>query len=168
MSQPARVGFTTGGVACIGYLHLPHVVRGPLPCVVLCPGFGGTQDVPSIQAVARACVDAGDALLPCPPRGRDDHRTPRQREERSSGGRPRHELCRVFAGFFLIASLLPDDYRLADEALADLLAETVQRTLAPREAPDTAAADAAGAAANRYLGHLARTTQPGSDDGQGS
>jgi dienelactone hydrolase len=63
MSQAAKVSFHSGGADCIGYLHLPPRAGGPTPCVVLCPGFGGTQDTPAIQAVARAFVDAGFAAL---------------------------------------------------------------------------------------------------------
>jgi dienelactone hydrolase len=91
MSQPARVGFASEGVECVGYLHLPQAVRGPLPCVVLCPGFGGTQDVPSIQAVARACVDAGFAALTFDYRGFGEssgaRAPPAQRPQGDSGDR---------------------------------------------------------------------------------
>jgi AcrR family transcriptional regulator len=35
----------------------------------------------------------------------------------------------IFMGFFLIAPLMPDEFTLSDEEIADLLAETVHRTL---------------------------------------
>ena len=35
----------------------------------------------------------------------------------------------LFVGFFGAAPLVPDEFRLADEELADLMAETVHRTL---------------------------------------
>lgn len=54
----------------------------------------------------------------------------------------------AFAGFFLVAPLLPDDYRLTDEELADLLAETVHRTLEPER---TAGSDLASQAVQQYL-----------------
>jgi AcrR family transcriptional regulator len=37
----------------------------------------------------------------------------------------------IFAGFFLVAPLMPDEFTLSDEDLADLMAETVHRTLEP-------------------------------------
>jgi fermentation-respiration switch protein FrsA (DUF1100 family) len=53
-----RVTYTSGGVSCVGYFH---GVRGGVarPCVVLCTGFGGTQDTPSIAANAHAFAVAG-------------------------------------------------------------------------------------------------------------
>ncbi|GER91713.1 TetR family transcriptional regulator [Dictyobacter vulcani] len=35
----------------------------------------------------------------------------------------------IFMGFFFVAPLMPDEYTLSDEELADLMAETVHRTL---------------------------------------
>jgi AcrR family transcriptional regulator len=35
----------------------------------------------------------------------------------------------IFMGFFLVAPLMPDEFTLSDEELADLMAETVHRTL---------------------------------------
>lgn len=35
----------------------------------------------------------------------------------------------IFMGFFLIAPLMPDEFTLSDEEMADLIAETVHRTL---------------------------------------
>jgi len=50
----------------------------------------------------------------------------------------------IFMGFFLIAPLMPDGWTLADEELAELLAETVRRTLEPERAvpPPQAVTDA--------------------------
>jgi dienelactone hydrolase len=57
-----RVTFTSGGVTCVGYF------RGlgggaPRPCVVLCSGFGGTQDTPSILANAQTFAATGYAAM---------------------------------------------------------------------------------------------------------
>ncbi len=38
-------------------------------------------------------------------------------------------LSAAFMGFFLVAPLMPDEFALPDETLADLIGETVQRTL---------------------------------------
>lgn len=38
-----QVGFESGGVRCAGYLYRPRTA-GPLPCVVMAHGFGGTMD----------------------------------------------------------------------------------------------------------------------------
>jgi AcrR family transcriptional regulator len=40
----------------------------------------------------------------------------------------------IFMGFFLLAPLMPDDWTLADEELADVMAETVHRALEPQRA----------------------------------
>ncbi|HLZ61703.1 MAG TPA: helix-turn-helix domain-containing protein [Ktedonosporobacter sp.] len=40
-------------------------------------------------------------------------------------------LSAVFTGFFLVAPLMPEEFMLPDEELAELLAETVHRTLEP-------------------------------------
>lgn len=44
MTERIKVAFESGGTACAGYLHLPAVPGGQLPCVVLCHGFSGTMD----------------------------------------------------------------------------------------------------------------------------
>jgi dienelactone hydrolase len=54
----SRVTFTSGGEACVGYLH-GQLTATPRPCVVLCTGFGGTQDTPALTANARLFADAG-------------------------------------------------------------------------------------------------------------
>jgi len=66
----------------------------------------------------------------------------------------------VFAGFFLIAPLMPEDYTLADEELADLLAETVQRALEPRPA---ASPDATQGVAEAYMQYLDRDDAAGQE-----
>jgi AcrR family transcriptional regulator len=43
----------------------------------------------------------------------------------------------IFMGFFLIAPLMPDELKLSDEEIADLLAETVHRTLESDRTIDT-------------------------------
>jgi hypothetical protein len=43
-------------------------------------------------------------------------------------------LSAIFAGFFLVAPLVPDEFMLSDEELADLMAETVHCTLEPGRA----------------------------------
>ncbi|HEX3640452.1 MAG TPA: helix-turn-helix domain-containing protein [Ktedonobacteraceae bacterium] len=40
-------------------------------------------------------------------------------------------LSAIFTGFFLVAPLVPDEFTLSDEELADLMAETVHCTLEP-------------------------------------
>jgi hypothetical protein len=47
-------------------------------------------------------------------------------------------LSAVFAGFFLVAPFLPAAFVPDDEALADLLAETIHRALEPDRAAPTA------------------------------
>jgi len=54
-----KLEFRSGGTACIGYLY-----RKPSeslkPCVIMGSGFGGTQDTPSMIAVATAFAEAGN------------------------------------------------------------------------------------------------------------
>ena len=52
-----RVVFQSGGSDCVGYLRRAGDRTGP--CVVLCTGFGGTQDTPSVVATAEAFAAAG-------------------------------------------------------------------------------------------------------------
>ncbi|NVN49343.1 alpha/beta fold hydrolase [Mycolicibacterium hippocampi] len=52
------VQFDSAGTSCVGQAYLPHV-EGPCPCVILCTGFAGTQDTPSLVFTARAFADAG-------------------------------------------------------------------------------------------------------------
>jgi pimeloyl-ACP methyl ester carboxylesterase len=57
-----RVEFRSKGVTCIGYLY-GDVAPQPRPCVVLCPGFGGTQDTPAFTANARDFAAEGFLAL---------------------------------------------------------------------------------------------------------
>jgi dienelactone hydrolase len=50
-------------VDCVGYLYRPAAIDATLPCVVIGTGFSGTQDTPSIQAVAQECAAAGFAAM---------------------------------------------------------------------------------------------------------
>ncbi|HEY9265744.1 MAG TPA: alpha/beta fold hydrolase [Mycobacterium sp.] len=60
--MPERVTFDSGGDTCVGYLYGDSGPT-PRPCVVLCTGFGGTQDTPSIIATAQAFADHGYRAL---------------------------------------------------------------------------------------------------------
>jgi pimeloyl-ACP methyl ester carboxylesterase len=57
-----RVTFRSGGVDCAGYLYRPPGVVGPLPCVVMAHGFGGTQEG-SLARNAAAFAAAGLSAL---------------------------------------------------------------------------------------------------------
>jgi AcrR family transcriptional regulator len=61
----------------------------------------------------------------------------------------------LFAGFFLVAPLMPDEFMLPQEELAELLAETVRCTLKPAH---PAAADALQTASQAFMQYLNRTT----------
>ncbi len=61
----------------------------------------------------------------------------------------------LFAGFFLVAPLMPGEFMLPDEELAELLAETVRCTLEPAHAAPT---DALQAASHAFTQYLNRTT----------
>jgi pimeloyl-ACP methyl ester carboxylesterase len=63
MVERTEVRFDSGGVACVGYLYRSASAGKQTPCVVMGTGFSGTQDTPSIQAVAQAFADAGFAAL---------------------------------------------------------------------------------------------------------
>ena len=62
MDSATAIAFQSDGVTCRGTLLLPRV-SDPAPVVVLCTGFGGTQDTPAIRAASRAFADAGFATL---------------------------------------------------------------------------------------------------------
>jgi dienelactone hydrolase len=57
-----RVEFTSGDATCVGHLY-PTEGSAPRPCIVMCTGFGGTQDTPSIVANAEDFARAGYAAL---------------------------------------------------------------------------------------------------------
>jgi hypothetical protein len=60
-------------------------------------------------------------------------------------------LSAIFMGFFLVAPLMPDSYAISDQELADLMAETVQRALAPEHAVATNQSPLAAHAFTQYL-----------------
>ncbi|WP_024805654.1 alpha/beta hydrolase [Nocardia sp. BMG51109] len=57
--QADRVTFASAGTALTGYVYTPEHPAPGSACVVICPGFGGTQDTPSIIAAATAFTEAG-------------------------------------------------------------------------------------------------------------
>lgn len=59
MADTTRIEFDSAGVRCAGHLYRPTEVELPRPCVVLAHGFSGTQDTPSLMAVAGAFAAAG-------------------------------------------------------------------------------------------------------------
>jgi hypothetical protein len=56
------VRFFSGDAHCVGRLTLPTAGQ-PVPAVVLCTGFAGTQDTPALRAAARAFAGAGYGAL---------------------------------------------------------------------------------------------------------
>jgi AcrR family transcriptional regulator len=60
-------------------------------------------------------------------------------------------LSAIFAGFFLVAPLMPDEFTLSNEELADLLAETVHCTLEPGRAVPSDALQTVSHAFMQYL-----------------
>lgn len=56
------VEFSSGTARCAGRLYTAHGAE-PCPCVILCTGFGGTQDTPSIRAAAATFADHGYSAL---------------------------------------------------------------------------------------------------------
>lgn len=53
-----EIRFDSAGTQCVGQIYLPDA-EGRRPCIVLCAGFGGTQDTPAVVAAAQAFVNAG-------------------------------------------------------------------------------------------------------------
>lgn len=53
-----RIGFRSGHSDCAATVYR-NGSTGAVPAVVLCPGFGGTQDTPSLVAAARTFATAG-------------------------------------------------------------------------------------------------------------
>lgn len=58
----ARITFVSGGETCVGYLYGDHTAD-PRTCVVMCQGFGGTQDTPAFTANANDFARAGNLVL---------------------------------------------------------------------------------------------------------
>ena len=65
----------------------------------------------------------------------------------------------IFVGFFLVAPLMPDEFTLSDEELAELMAETVHRTLEPGRSFPSEALQTASHAFLQYLNHAMATAQ---------
>jgi hypothetical protein len=61
-AEPEALTFLSGGTRLAGHLYRPDL-GGTTPGVVLCTGFGGTQDTPSVVAAARTFADHGWAAL---------------------------------------------------------------------------------------------------------
>lgn len=57
-----RVEFGSGAATLVGHLYSGGQ-HEPRPCVVLCQGFGGTQDTPAFTANATSFAEAGYAAL---------------------------------------------------------------------------------------------------------
>ncbi|MEV6322610.1 alpha/beta fold hydrolase [Nocardia sp. NPDC051787] len=57
------VEFDSEGTRCAGTLYRADDGLPERPCVVLCPGFGGTEDTPALVAAAEAFSGAGFAAL---------------------------------------------------------------------------------------------------------
>jgi len=65
----------------------------------------------------------------------------------------------IFMGYFLVAPLMPAEFRPADEQMAELLAETVQRTLAPADSAKPAEQHAAAQVFEQYLSRAIAAAQ---------
>lgn len=63
----------------------------------------------------------------------------------------------IFMGFLLVAPLLPDEFRLSNEQLAELLAETVHRTLEPDR---SISSEEHQAASRAFLEYVERAMSP--------
>ena len=57
------VQFQSQGTTCRGVLRLPATAPHPVPAIVLCAGFSGTQDTPALRATAEMLSQAGFASL---------------------------------------------------------------------------------------------------------
>jgi AcrR family transcriptional regulator len=65
----------------------------------------------------------------------------------------------IFLGFFLVAPLMPDEFTLSDEELAELMAETVHCTLEPARGFPSEALQTASHAFLQYLDRAVATAQ---------
>lgn len=74
-------------------------------------------------------------------------------------------LTAVFLGFFLVAPLMPQELNLSDEEMADLIGETVHRSLESGRAATTDELQAVAGAFGQYLDHrsAALQEQPGQE-----
>lgn len=57
----------------------------------------------------------------------------------------------IFMGFFLVAPLMPANYALSDEEVAELMAETARRSLGPEHGPSASDLQTASSAFLHYL-----------------
>ncbi|BBY83776.1 alpha/beta fold hydrolase [Mycolicibacterium pulveris] len=57
----SRITFESDGQTCVGYFYGDHAEERP--CVVMCQGFGGTQDTPAFTANAEGFAAAGYRVL---------------------------------------------------------------------------------------------------------
>lgn len=60
--KTTTVTFDSGGIECVGTRYGDEPGPGR-PCVLLCPGFSGTQDTPALTAAATAFAEAGCVAL---------------------------------------------------------------------------------------------------------
>jgi|GEM_PF-420517 len=65
----------------------------------------------------------------------------------------------IFMGFFLVAPLVPDEFTLSDEELADLMAETVHCTLEPDRTIPSAEFQTVSQTFLQYLNHAIEIVQ---------
>ena len=65
----------------------------------------------------------------------------------------------IFVGFFLVAPLMPDEFTLADEELAELMAEAAHCTLEPDRLAPSEALQTASHAFLAYLNHATAVAQ---------
>ena len=65
----------------------------------------------------------------------------------------------IFLGFFLVAPLMPDEFTLSDEEMAELMAETVHCTLEPGRSFPSEALQTASHAFLQYLDRAVATAQ---------
>ena len=60
-------------------------------------------------------------------------------------------LCAIVMGFLMIDQWMPENFTYSDEAIADMTAETIQRTLEPSAARPVAGMEASNRAFNAYM-----------------
>jgi AcrR family transcriptional regulator len=72
--------------------------------------------------------------------------------------------CAIFVGFFLVAPLMPAEFTLADEELAELMAEAAHCTLEPARAAPSEALETASHAFLEYLDRRTAAAQTAFED----
>jgi AcrR family transcriptional regulator len=65
----------------------------------------------------------------------------------------------IYMGFFLVAPMMPEEYVLADEEIADLMAETVHRSLEPDHSVSSDALQATSRAFIQYMDYAMAKVQ---------